>query len=215
MVLWLIGGQVAVNAYQKEYIIDSGQIDESYGSISILVLWLGITAGRVGGVFLQSRIKSTDALYTQLGYILAIGAVFTSLPLFSSTSSAVLWTQIAGYGLFNGPTVGYSYDLVNRITVTSEKGMAIVMFGLNFGASLVPYFVSICYQWFGYESLPSLLFISMLIPLPLMHLTKFYAPLVNRVPVPASPVEPNSSVDAEANRGRSDDVSTTRTRRVL
>ena len=54
-------------------------------------------------------------------------------------SPLCFWLGLALYGLGNGPCIGYCYDLNNRLTVPSETGMAVVMFGLNFGASLVPY----------------------------------------------------------------------------
>jgi hypothetical protein len=58
-------------------------------------------------------------------------------------SGECLWIGVAFYGLFNGPCVGYCYDLNNRITYPTEKSMSIVMFGLNFGASLVPYITTV------------------------------------------------------------------------
>lgn len=48
-------------------------------------------------------------------------------------SSWLAWTGIILYGFGNGPCVGYCYDINNRITIPSEFGMSIVMFGLNFG----------------------------------------------------------------------------------
>jgi hypothetical protein len=80
---------------------------------------------------------------------------------------------MAAYGFFNGPTVAYCYDLVNRLTIPSERGMSIVMFGLNFGASLVPYIVSDVWNAGGGPSTLSVsIFLSMLVPLPLLYLTK-------------------------------------------
>ncbi|CAM9967955.1 unnamed protein product [Choristocarpus tenellus] len=84
-------------------------------------------------------------------------------------SAFVLWIAVAGYGLFNGPTVGYCYDLNNRITNPSEEGMSVVMFGLNFGASLVPYIISWLWDFTGWaQTLTVVIFFSMVIPYPLM-----------------------------------------------
>ena len=53
--------------------------------------------------------------------------------------------------------------------------MAIVMFGLNVGASVVPYFTALLWQWHG-SNRPRVLIIicglSMLLPLPLLYLSK-------------------------------------------
>lgn len=71
--------------------------------------------------------------------------------------------------------MGYCYDLVNRLTVPSEKGMSIVMFGLNFGASLIPWALSeIWDEGGGYLTLPFTMLVSMLLPLPLLYLTKLF-----------------------------------------
>ena len=93
-----------------------------------------------------------------------------------------LWIGVAFYGLFNGPCVGYCYDLNNRITYPSEASMAIVMFGLNFGASLIPYITSLIWnRGGGPRTLIVMTFITMFVPLPLLHITKYlsYDPKVN------------------------------------
>ena len=93
-----------------------------------------------------------------------------------------LWIGVAFYGLFNGPCVGYCYDLNNRITYPSEASMAIVMFGLNFGASLVPYATSIIWNaGGGPRTLILVVFMTMIMPLPLLFATRYlsYDPAVN------------------------------------
>ena len=93
-----------------------------------------------------------------------------------------LWIGVAFYGLFNGPCVGYCYDLNNRITYPSEASMAIVMFGLNFGASLVPYITSMIWnRGGGPKTLIVVTFLTMFLPLPLLHITKYlsYEPKIN------------------------------------
>ena len=94
---------------------------------------------------------------------------------FSTDDPVALWIAVAAYGFFNGPTVGYCYDLVNRLTIATEKGMSIVMFGLNFGASLVPFLMSEIWDaGAGPDTLTVTIFISMLIPLPLLYFTKIF-----------------------------------------
>lgn len=104
------------------------------------------------------------------------------LVLWFPSSGTALWVGVAFYGLFNGPCVGYCYDLNNRITYPSEQSMSIVMFGLNFGASLVPYITTLVWnRWAGPETLIVVIFMSMFLPLPLLHATKYlsYDPTVN------------------------------------
>ena len=80
------------------------------------------------------------------------------------------------YGFGNGPCVGYCYDLNNRLTVPSETGMSIVMFGLNFGASLVPYCATLVWDdtALSYYALPCTVLLSMFLPLPLLYSTQAF-----------------------------------------
>lgn len=59
-----------------------------------------------------------------------------------SAASWALWFGIAIFAFFSGPTLGFAYDLNNRITRFSELGTAVLMFFLNLGASIVPYIIS-------------------------------------------------------------------------
>ena len=84
------------------------------------------------------------------------------------------WFGIVLYGFGNGPCVGYCYDINNRITIPSEFGMSIVMFGLNFGASIVPYTATLLWDdtAMSYTVMPVLLTISMLCVLPFLYMTR-------------------------------------------
>ena len=74
----------------------------------------------------------------------------------------------------NGPTIGYTYDLANRITVTTELGMSIIMLGLNAGASLVPYLTAWAMTYVGNYAFLIILFVSFVLPIPKIYLTKYY-----------------------------------------
>eukprot|EP00622_Pseudochattonella_farcimen_P001492 FR736201.1.p1 GENE.FR736201.1~~FR736201.1.p1 ORF type:complete len:159 (+),score=11.50 FR736201.1:61-477(+) len=89
-------------------------------------------------------------------------------------SATAFWVAIVMYGFGNGPCVGYCYDLNNRLTIASEKGMSIVMFGLNFGASLVPYGATLLWDDtpVSYHVIPILLTISMIMVMPFLYLTR-------------------------------------------
>ena len=93
-------------------------------------------------------------------------------------SPVLFWIGIALYGLGNGPCVGYCYDLINRLTTATEEGMSIVMFGLNFGASLVPYITTVIWDRteLQYYALMFITFISMLLPIPLIGLSMCVTP---------------------------------------
>ena len=188
MVFCLIGGKVTSTAYLSTYVDDTGVIDTSNESGLVLVLWIAITIGRLAGVYDQ-RFLTNVTLPVHLSIFLIGGFLSMLLILWFPNNGPVLWIGVAFYGLFNGPCVGYCYDLNNRITLPSEKSMAIVMFGLNFGASLVPYLNSVIWTATGSpKTLIVTIFLSMFLPLPLLHMVKYvsydetYNPLLRKEP---------------------------------
>ena len=173
MVFFLIGGKVTITAYLSAYVNQTNIIDQSYETYLVLTLWVSIALGRVAGVTDQ-RFLTNKSLPIHLSIFCFGGSLSILLILCLPKSSEVLWIGIAFYGLFNGPCVGYCYDLNNRMTHPSEISMSIVMFGLNSGASLLPYVTSsIWYDGGGPRTLMIMTFLSMLIPLPILHISKY------------------------------------------
>lgn len=181
MVFCFIGGKVCTTAYLKTYATEMGLMSDDAADYLILVLWIAITVGRLAGVQDQ-RFLTNESLPVHLT-VLCIGGFFSMmLILVFPNSVKCLWIGVAFYGLFNGPCVGYCYDWNNRITYPTEKSMSIVMFGLNFGASLVPYTTALIWDnGGGPVTLIVVTFLSMFIPLPLLHVSKYlsYDPAVN------------------------------------
>jgi len=181
MVFCLIGGKVTSTAYLDTYVDETGVIDSDNGPKLVLVLWIAITVGRLAGVQDQ-RFLTNKTLPIHLSILLLGGFLSMLLILWFPENPESLWIGIAAYGLFNGPCVGYCYDLNNRITYPTEKSMSIVMFGLNFGASLVPYLTTLAWNnGGGPRTLIVVIFLSMFVPLPLLHTTRYlsYDPTVN------------------------------------
>ncbi|CAM9449177.1 unnamed protein product [Ectocarpus sp. 6 AP-2014] len=168
MVFCLIGGKVGATAYLESYVDDTDVIDESHAELLIVVLWTAITIGRLAGLQDQRHL-TLPRLYRHSTILFLCGAAAAATILVFQSSAFVLWTGIAAYGLYNGPTVGYCYDLNNRVTMPSEMGMSVVMFGLNFGASIVPYVISWVWDYTGSpETLIVIIMLSHLLPYPLM-----------------------------------------------
>jgi predicted MFS family arabinose efflux permease len=173
MVFSFIGGKVAITAYLATYVDETDVIKDERGTYLVLVLWIAITVGRLAGVYDQ-RFLSNKTLPMHLTVFCVGGFLSMSLIIWFPSNPQALWIGIAFYGLFNGPCVGYCYDLNNRMTHPSEASMSIVMFGLNFGASLIPYVTSMIWDLGGGpRTLILVTFATMLIPLPLLHLTKY------------------------------------------
>jgi len=181
MVFCFVGGKVTMTAYLTSYVDETEVIGEDRETALILVLWLAITIGRLAGVQDQ-RFLTNKTLPSHLTFFAIGGTLSMLLIAWFPSSAKSLWIGVGFYGLFNGPCVGYCYDWNNRITYPSEKSMSIVMFGLNFGASLVPYITS--YAWTNGGG-PSVLIIvtllTMFIPLPCLYLTRYlsYDPAIN------------------------------------
>lgn len=168
MVFCLIGGKVGATAYLESYVDDTLVIATSHAELLIVVLWTAITVGRLAGLQDQRHL-TLPRLYRHSTMLFLFGALAAAAILVFETSAFVLWVGVGAYGLFNGPTVGYCYDLNNRVTMPSEMGMSVVMFGLNFGASIVPYVISWVWDYTGWpQSLMVIILLSHLCPYPLM-----------------------------------------------
>jgi predicted MFS family arabinose efflux permease len=181
MVFCFIGGKVTSTAYFDTYVDDTGVIPEDDETYLILVLWTAIAIGRLAGV-VDQLFMTNKTLPIHLSVLCVGGFLSMLIILWFPDSAEALWIGVAFYGLFNGPCVGYCYDWNNRITQPTEASMSIVMFGLNFGASLVPYITSLIWDvGGGPKTLIVTIFLSMFIPLPLLHVTKYlsYEPSVN------------------------------------
>eukprot|EP00752_Nemacystus_decipiens_P010278 g9159.t1 len=168
MVFCLIGGKVGATAYLESYVDDTDVIDDSHAELLIVVLWTAITVGRLAGLQDQRHL-TLPRLYRHSTILFLSGAAAAAAILIFQSSAFVLWAGIAAYGLYNGPTVGYCYDLNNRVTMPSEMGMSVVMFGLNFGASIVPYVISWVWDYTDWpQTLIVIILLSHLFPYPLM-----------------------------------------------
>lgn len=182
MVFCFIGGKVTSTAYLESYVDETNVINVANESALILVLWIAITIGRLAGVYDQ-RFLTNKTLPIHLSIFIVGGSLSMLLIIWFPNKGSALWIGVAFYGLFNGPCVGYCYDYNNRVTNPTENSMAIVMFGLNFGASLVPYLTSLVWNYFGAgpKTLIVVIFLSMFLPLPFLHLVKYlsYDPTVN------------------------------------
>ena len=181
MVFLFIGSKVTMTSYLYAFVDQTGMIDPTNRSRLMLLLWIAITVGRLAGVYDQSFVTNITLPYHL--FALSVGAATSMLLVFSEPHRSIaLWLGVGFFGLFNGPCIGYCYDLNNRLTYPSELSMSIVMLGLNFGASLVPYVSSFIWQETGDPwTLIWMCFICNSIPLCLIFVVKrlSYDPTVN------------------------------------
>lgn len=148
-VFWLIGGSVSLTSYVKTYVQARGTVEPiNEGSEALLMIWVMTTVGRLCGLYDMMRLKhkTIQTVYFHLTLWQLIAVLGMSLALIRPRSDTCFWMSLCLYGLGNGPCIGHSYDLINRLTRNTEEGMSLVMFGLNFGASLVPYTTSLLWE---------------------------------------------------------------------
>jgi fucose permease len=181
MVFWLIGGKVLASSYIEDYVADSGVVPRYDKSWALMVVWVMIAVGRFGGLWDQIQLNklggaALNPIYFHLASWIGTGLLGGVIWCIWPKYNVCFWLAICLYGFGNGPCVGYCYDINNRLTVPSETGMSIVMFGLNFGASLVPYVSTVIWDnsSLSYYTLPLITCISMLLPLPLLYLTRVF-----------------------------------------
>jgi predicted MFS family arabinose efflux permease len=173
MLFCFVGGGVAITAYLTSYVNQTHIVVTSHKAWLLLVLWIAVTVGRLIGV-LDQRYLTKPALYSHLSIMCIGGSLAMLLMIARPQSAQAAWVGVALYGVFHGPTVGYCYDLNNRLTLPTEKSMAIVMFGLNLGASFVPYLATVAWRLSDNnpESIIVVTGLSMLLPLPMLYATK-------------------------------------------
>ncbi|CAN0548437.1 unnamed protein product [Ectocarpus sp. 12 AP-2014] len=168
MLFWLVSGEVDAAGYLKRYFDETEVIGESHAELLVAVLWMAIIIGRLAGIQDQ-RDLTLSRLYRHSTILFLGGTTAATAILVFQNSAFVLWTGIAAYGLCDGPTVGYCYDLNNRMATPSEMGTSVAMLGQNFGASIAPYVIS--WVW-DYTDWPQILIVvillSHLLPYPFM-----------------------------------------------
>jgi fucose permease len=168
----MAGAKVTLIAYLPTYVEQTEVIDPHTSSKLLLSFWIWVTLGRFLGIQ-DLRFITNDTLPSHYVLLSLCGLVASALILIYPKSSQCLWIGVSAYGAFNGPLLGYCYDYANRLTYPTEESMAIVMFGLNTGASLVPFFTTLAWRsLFGPRALILVLILSMFLPLPLLWLAK-------------------------------------------
>ena len=170
MGFWIVGSTMAITAYLNDYVIETKVIGEGYANVVVLVLWVAIAIGKMIGIADQTDLTDETCIShlfaLLLGTTIAIGLIISDYQ-----SSIRLWIGITLYGLFSGPRIGYIYDYLNRATYPTELSMSIVMFGVNLGASVVPYIVP--WLWGasrGPSALMIVLMFSSVVAIPLFYL---------------------------------------------
>lgn len=133
---------------------------------------MAITLGRLISLRDQ-RTLTLARLYRHLAFVSLMGAVAVLMHFVFLSHGVMLWTPFIVLGVFNGPALGYCFDLSTRVSPNPATSTAVTVFGLTLGASLLPFLVSAAWDMTGW---------SVLLPLFLImsHTVAFYLVLDTR-----------------------------------
>lgn len=100
-VFWLIGGKVDTTSYITTYVKATGVIADHNAALSLLVLWIMITIGRLVGLHDQINLKKkgTRDVYSHLCVWLLTGTLGMLLCVLFPSRSWAFWAGISLYGL--------------------------------------------------------------------------------------------------------------------
>ena len=137
----------------------------------VLMLFFGAgTFGNVIGIFIQMDIG--DRRLSQVtGTVLVGGAVGMMLIIGWPEDSSALWLGVAMYGFSSAVTVGFCFNIANRLSYPSAKSTSIIMMGSSIGVSLIPYLASLIYT-ISHSPLTMMYIalVSMIVPLVLLYI---------------------------------------------
>jgi fucose permease len=142
----LAGGLFTVMAYLTTYVedLDLESYDEGYAQVTVGYAFsvIGVVLGFLDQAYF---VKNHHDLLVRMLVCCFLGGAVMLLPVIFPDSLTVLWFSTTAYMFFNGPTYGYAYDWMNRLTYTTDRGTAIVTFGVNAPAFVVVAVIGIWY----------------------------------------------------------------------
>lgn len=147
LIFFVIGGGDAVTFYIETYVDDTGIIEPSLKAVILLVFYAMAAVGNVFGIIGQIGI-SDRMLSLELLVFAAVGGLGMFAVVCFPNSAKILWVGVALYGITTAPTVSYSFNIANRLSVHSAVSSAIVVLGMSLGISLLPYAASAIWQYY-------------------------------------------------------------------
>ncbi|CAM9436011.1 unnamed protein product [Choristocarpus tenellus] len=148
MVFFLTGAKVPLTVFMTQYVHDMSTLSSKNAHLLLTVLWASLAVGRFLGM-LDLRDLSLRSLYQHSTLLHGGGAISMLVVLLFPSSNTVLWICVAAFGLCNGPSPSYCFDLNNKITLNTSEGTSVIILGLNSGVSFMPFVVSALWQTTG------------------------------------------------------------------
>lgn len=145
MIMFIIGGSNAFSIYIETYVDDTGVIASQWKAMVLMLFFGAGTFGNVVGIIIQMDIGDR-LLLVVTATVLVGGAVGMMLIIGLPQDANALWTGVALYGFASAVTVGFCFNIANRLAYPSAKSTSIIMMGSSIGVSLIPYLASLIYK---------------------------------------------------------------------
>ena len=142
MVLCIVGSGTAFSIYLETYVDDTSVIASNLKAMVLMVFFCSGTAANIAGIFIQISIYD-NTLSRLTSCILIVGAFGVLLVMCFPKSSQVLWTGVALFGFSSAITVGFCFNIANRLSYPSATSTSIIMIGSSVGVSIIPYITSV------------------------------------------------------------------------
>lgn len=170
MVLFIVGAGTSFSIYLETYVDQTAVINPSYKAMVLMVFFFSGTVANVAGIFMQISI-SDRSLARLAVFMLSVGAAGALLVLLMPQSANVLWGGVALFGFASAVTVGFCFNLANRLSYPSATSTSIIMIGSSVGVSIIPYITSLLISAEHFPGMVMLIgFVSMLLPILLLVL---------------------------------------------
>ena len=98
----------------------------SYKAMVLMVFFFSGTVANVAGIFMQISI-SDRSLARLAVFMLSVGAAGALLVLLMPQSAIVLWGGVALFGFASAVTVGFCFNLANRLSYSSATSTSKIM----------------------------------------------------------------------------------------
>jgi hypothetical protein len=148
MVMFIIGSGSAVSIFLETYVDVTDVIDSDLKAVVLMLFFVSGTAANIIGIFAQVNI-SDRSLSRLTRVVLLVGGAGMLLIICFPASAEALWCGILSFGFANAITVGFCFNIANRLSYPSAKSTSIIMMGSSIGVSLVPYLTSHLVSYFN------------------------------------------------------------------
>lgn len=151
LLFFYCGTDVGYGSWVYAYAVKRGLADETTAAYITSIFWAAITAGRLLGVVISSKVPPVWMMVTDM-----VGCIIATIGLVVfMDSSLALWVATTLFGLAMGSIFAsaFSYPGYLGLRVTASDTMVLVI-GVAVGEMAIPGFLGVIFDFTGYYMLP-------------------------------------------------------------